>query len=122
MACCVSRLVAPPRAQPGRDAAVPLQRHHGTTQVPASAPPAAPRGLLRAVVHGRSADPADAASRDHHLTNYLSILPGPLHAGAAQLQVRVWWGTHERPPRVGAPLAAAPGAAPVWLLAALSLR
>ncbi len=49
-----------------------------------------------AVVHGQSADPADAASREHQL-NYLTLIPGPLHAGAAQLQVS-GNGTHPASP------------------------
>lgn len=50
--------------------------HH----VPLPCPPA--------VVHGRSADPGEA-SRER-LPNYLTLIPGPLHAGAAQLQVPAW--------------------------------
>ncbi|PSC76438.1 hypothetical protein C2E20_0265 [Micractinium conductrix] len=38
------------------------------------------------VVHGRSADPTEASSRDHKLPNFLTLIPGPLHAGAAQLK------------------------------------
>ncbi|KAL4859347.1 CDGSH iron-sulfur domain-containing protein NEET [Chlorella vulgaris] len=58
-----------------------LHHGHGPFEQPAGRP------LLPAVAHGRSAAPADAASRDHHLANHLSFIPGPLHAGAAQLQV-----------------------------------
>lgn len=49
-------------------------------------PPAPLARLPLAVVHGRSSAAADGSSRDR-MVNYLSLLPGPLHAGAAQLQV-----------------------------------